>query len=231
MNKYKPKDIIVVVVAGIIFVVALAFMIDSMSGTKSSKTEPQPKDLINEPDFNDKYDEAALKEIDTLKDFGLINVNGLCKGSLFSVEDSLPEGSVCYALQKLGLTETSTNNENGNNAEANTEEVSRNSERDKIIKSTKDALESYYAKNKDYPQSASDKKLSSLYGTGAPLSAFVVTGTKTDDPSGENTRMCYSRRSATQYWLYYIAEPTDAPIECKSEDPKDIEGSVDFSVR
>ncbi len=228
MNKFKAKDIIVAIVAGIIFVVALAFMLDGMSGSGGDKTQPDSKDIINEADFNDKYNEEALKSIEGLKDFGLINLNSLCKGSLFSIEEPLPEGSVCYALQKLGLTDTATQDSQNT---ANAEETSRNNERKQIVEDAKEAIDSYKQKNNDYPEDANNFQLSTLLKEGGILNAFLTSDSKKEDPSGDNTRLCYAKRSSTQYWLYYVAEPTEAPEACLSEDPKDIEGVIDFSVR
>ncbi|MEM4260826.1 MAG: hypothetical protein QXG00_06320 [Candidatus Woesearchaeota archaeon] len=231
MSNFKTKDIIVIIISSIIFIAALVFILEG--GKTSNKSKPSPSDLINEPKFISEYDEEAYNKIKDFSDYNVSTINGLCKGDLFSYEQSLPEGSICYALQQLGINfENNVKNEENNNQNtANLEETSRNSERDKIMKETKTALESYYAKNKDYPQTTTNKQVSELYSLGGVLSSFVLSGTKTDDPLGENTRMCYVRRSSTQYWLYYVAEPTKTPTECKNEDPKNIEGSVDFSVR
>jgi hypothetical protein len=228
MSNYKIKDIVVIVISAIIFVGALVFIFEG-GGSKEDKSNASGDELIDQPEFISEYNEDVYKKIADFIDYSVLDPTGVCKGDLFSPEDPLSSDSICYALQELGLL---SETKETNNSEANsTEENSRNEERKQIVEKAKAAVESYKQKNNDYPAGASNYQLSELLKEGGVLSSFLTSDSKTEDPSKENTRMCYARRSATQYWLYYIAEPTDAPSDCKAEDPKDIKGAIDFSVR
>lgn len=228
MGKYKLKDIIIIIVSSIIFVAAIAFMLDSGGGTNTDKSQPSSSELITEPEFIVDYDKDAYDLLNGLQDYGLPALQNTCKGDLFSIESPMPPDSVCYALQELGLLGDLKDTKDSNDT---TGQTSRNKERQQILENVKEAIESYKQKNDDYPDNADDYQLAELLKEGGVLNSFLTTDSKKEDPSGENTRLCYARKSENQYWLYYVSEPTEAPSECKSEDPKDIEGVVDFSVR
>lgn len=118
----------------------------------------------------------------------------------------------------------------------------RNTQRRSIINTAKSALESYYAKCKTYPNSPAGGSVNTLLttapaapctGGGGGVSTFVpgLDAASNSDPAGQNTRLCYFRRSRTQYWLYTVTEPTAAPGACTNADPVGVAGAEDFSVR
>ncbi|MEM4260100.1 MAG: type II secretion system protein [Candidatus Woesearchaeota archaeon] len=110
----------------------------------------------------------------------------------------------------------------------------RNTQRRSIMNTARAALEAYYAKNKDYPGTVgSAMQVSTMLASGGQLNIYApgIDAANSEDPSSQPTRLCYSKRSRTQYYMYTVTEPTPAPAACSTADPSGITGAEDFSVR
>lgn len=228
MNNYKPKDIITVIIASLIFVGAIIFMLEGGSDKKSKSS-----DLVSEPDFVYEYDDKVFDKIKSFVDYSSINPTNLCKGNLLTYEDPLPEGSLCYALAQLGLleeggTKTKIDFSDFDKLTSDSEKIEA---RKTIVESFKLVLENYYSKNKAYPSNSDSKQLLDLLKVNGALQDFVeITGTAAD-PGGDDTRMCYVKKTDKTYWLYVVNEPNPAPSECTDTDPAKIDNAEDFSIR
>ncbi|NTU69337.1 type II secretion system protein [bacterium] len=107
----------------------------------------------------------------------------------------------------------------------------RNTQRRSIMNTTRAALESYFAKNKDYPTNPTNSYVSNFFVSGGTLLPYApgVDTANSADPSDEESRLCYNRVSRTQYTLYAMTEPPATySTACSGTVPT---GAEDFSVK
>jgi len=112
----------------------------------------------------------------------------------------------------------------------------RNTQRRSIMNTTRAALESYYAKLKDYPADPTGGQVHLMLASGGSLNVYApgIDAANSEDPAGNSFRLCYHRRSRTQYWLYAVTEPTTTPANCPTPSSPAFAlptGAEDFSVR
>ncbi|HBG82074.1 TPA: hypothetical protein DDW69_04570 [candidate division CPR2 bacterium] len=97
----------------------------------------------------------------------------------------------------------------------------RNTQRRNVVQTIKTSLESYYSSKKAYPDTADDSVTGfSLIdpdgGAAAYLKGYVKDApiAQLQDPSGEETRICYESNIGAKYSLVMLPEPMDATENC-----------------